>query len=370
MRRSMSLMLRIWIAIVSVALVSVLAVAVVVRQAFRSAFGFYLEHQVMMGAARGGGETLMLGATEQEFQLAVDNGILVSGAIVIVVSLLVAYVVARALVRPLDRLTSAAGTLAEGDLSHRVDIRGSAEVERLGAAFNDMAASLEEAEGLRCRMVADVAHELRNPVAALRAQAEGMAEGVLEADPARIDSLVEDAAHLSRLVGDLQELSVAEAGRLSYERVEFDLSGLIEREVERASLQAAVGVGVEASCSTGSTVMADERRIAQVLRNLLSNALRHTKEGSVLVRCASGPREVTVTVEDTGEGIPAGDLPYVFERLYRADAARARKTGGAGIGLSVARRIVEDHGGTVLAESEPGIRTVVGFRLPRWGGTG
>jgi signal transduction histidine kinase len=365
MSRGTSLLWRVWIAVASVSVVSVVSVAIVVRTAFRNAFSFYLSHQGMMGGPRGSAP-MMIGATEREFQASVDQGIFWSAVAAILVSFVVAYLVARAVARPLARLTDAAQALAEGDLDHRVEIHGPAEVEELGDAFNDMAASLSEAEELRRRMVADVAHELRNPVAALRAQAEGMAEGVLAVDEPRLVSLLEDTEHLSRLVTDLQELSVAEAGGLHYDFVDVDLAALVRREADRTALSAHEGLSVNKTFEPDTTVVvrADEGRIVQVLRNLLSNALRHTGEGTIDVSCLREGDRVRVVVADTGEGIPADDLPYVFERFYRADAARAQDTGGTGVGLAVSRRIVRDHGGDVFAESEPGSGSRVGFWLP------
>lgn len=366
MNGSSSLVFRMWAATAAVAVTSVSGVAIVVRAAFRNAFIFYLEHQQMMaGGRRMSPGLIMAGATEQEFQRAVDQGIFWSAIAAIMLSFVVAYLLARAVARPLERLTVGAQAIAAGDLDHRVPVEGPAEVERLGVAFNEMALSLDEAETLRRRMVADVAHELRNPVAAVRAQTEGMAEGILPVDAARLASLVEDAAHLSRLVDDLHELSVAEAGQLSYEMFELDLSGLVEREVARAAAAAPPSVSVRASCAERpALVLADEGRISQVLRNLLGNALRHTAHGEITVSCELAADQVVIRVTDTGEGIPEADLPYVFERFYRADAARAKDTGGTGIGLAVARRIVEDHGGSVFAQSVFGQGAVVGFGLP------
>jgi len=262
-------------------------------------------------------------------------------------------------------LEVAAENLAGGDLAGRVKVSGPTEVAALGAAFNSMADSLEQAEILRRRLVADVAHELRNPIAAARAQAEGMAEGVLAADTARLESLVEDLQHLSTLVDDLQDLAVAEAGRMHYEMAPLDLGGLVRREADRARATAKQDVEVSVDAPDGELVVTvDARRISQVLRNLLTNATRHTKSGSVTVSATRGEAVAEVRVIDTGEGIPAADLPHIFERFYRADSARAAATGGAGLGLAISKTIVEDHGGEMFAVSVPGAGTTVGFRLP------
>lgn len=365
MRRT-TLALQVFLSILGVALSTVIVVGVFARQALSTAFDRYLAS--LPSGVGGPGRMMgrrMLGSAEQVFVASVDQSVIVAGAIAIAVAAAVAILLAAYLARPIRRLETAARELTAGDLAHRVDVDGPAEVAALGEAFNAMADSLEEAEELRRRLVADVAHELRNPLAAARAQAEGMVDGVIAADPARLDSLVEDLAHLSALIDDLQELAVAEAGRLRYEMAPLDVAALARREAERARALLAPGVALRIETGEQPAVVAgDERRLAQVLRNLLSNAARHTREGSVAVEVSRGVDDVTVRVVDTGEGIAPGDLEHVFERFYRADAARAADTGGAGLGLAISRTIVRDHGGDAFAQSEPGRGTTVGFTLP------
>ena len=367
MKRGPGIVWQFFLGILIVALGAVLAVGLITRRVFGRAFQTYLE-SLPQAQGMGMGRRMMLGAAEQTFLASVDRGVLIGAIVAVLITAIAALVLARYFTRPLARLEEGALELAAGDLSHRVDVAGPSEVASVADAFNQMADSLEEAEELRRRLVADVAHELRNPIAAARAQAEGMAEGVLPAEPTRLDSLVEDLEHLSALVDDLQELAVAEAGRLSYDLVDLDLAAIVRREAERAAAGAPAGVTVLASgADAPAPVCGDERRLSQVLRNLLSNALRHTPDGSIEVALGRADGFVEVRVMDTGEGIPAEDLPYVFERFYRADAARTSDTGGAGLGLAITRRIVLDHGGTVFAESVPGEGATVGFRLPEVG---
>jgi two-component system sensor histidine kinase BaeS len=217
---------------------------------------------------------------------------------------------------------------------------------------------------LRRRLVADVAHELRNPIAAARVHAEGMAEGILPPTQSRFEALVSDLGHLSVLVNDLQELAVAEAGQLRYDMAPLDLADLVARETDRAAESAPVAISAE-GVGAPVWIAGDDLRLSEVLRNLLSNAIRHTPEGSVVVSVApDSGGHVEVRVTDSGQGIPSEDLPYIFERFYRADAARSADTGGAGLGLAITRRIIEDHGGTVFADGALGGGAVVGFRLP------
>ncbi len=365
----LSVFWQVFLGVLTVALGAVALLGLVTRWALSTAFDLYLQNVPQglnpSGRPRGMGR-MMLGSAEQTFIAAVDRSVLIGVLAAIALSIAAAYLIARHLTRPVRKLEEAALALADGDLTSRVDAGGPEEINALGEAFNHMADTLQESEELRRRLVADVAHELRNPIAAARAQAEGMAEGILSADAKRLGSLVEDMTHLSALVDDLQELAVAEAGRLAYEMHEIDLSDLVTREVERAAHLVAPGVTVAAQLPEDVVILTgDERRLSEVLRNLLANAARHTHAGSVTTRVTgTGDGRVRIAIVDTGEGIPEGDLPYVFERFYRADTARAADTGGAGLGLAISARIVRDHGGDVFAEKTPGGGATVGFTLP------
>ncbi|GAB4287942.1 MAG: hypothetical protein Kow0067_13360 [Coriobacteriia bacterium] len=363
--------LQVFASTLTVSLASILVTGLIARAALSRAFDDYMIHiagTTGMMPGRGMGR-MVIGGAEQTFLSAVDRGIVVSALVAVVIAALAAYLVARSLSRPVGQLTAGARALAAGDLDHRVDAGGPEELEELAEAFNDMADSLEQAELLRRRLVSDVAHELRNPIAALRAQAEGVAEGVLPLDDARIASMVDDISHLSRLVDELQELSVAEAGRLRYELVDLDVCDLVRREVDRARAIVSDEVALRAECVPEAvSARCDEFRIAQVLRNLLANAARHTQAGEIVVSVAERDGVVNIAVRDTGSGIPPEDLPHIFERFYRADTARSSTTGGTGLGLAISRRIVEDHGGAMTAESAPGSGTTIAFTLPRVGG--
>ncbi|MDZ4169663.1 MAG: ATP-binding protein [Coriobacteriia bacterium] len=366
--RRLSLRAQVFLSILSVSLVSAGIVGLAARTSLITAFENYLS-SLPAASGTGGGRRmgrLILSGAEQAFVSGVDRSVLIASLVAIGVSVVVALALAAYLARPIVRLEDAAHGLAGGDLDRRVDVDGPAEVAALGEAFNVMADSLARAEELRRRMTADVAHELRNPLAAARAQAEGMVDGVLARDDARLASLVEDLAHLSALIDDLQELAVAEAGHLGYDMRGIDLAVLVGRESERA--EALLSEGVTLAPYQGpnapTIVLADERRIAQVMRNLLSNAARHTEVGTVGVSLAIEAGRAVVSVIDTGRGIDSEDLAHVFERFYRADAARASDTGGAGLGLAISRTIIIDHGGEVFARSTPGEGTTVGFSLP------
>lgn len=359
-----SLLIYAFLAMVTVALLSVGLAGVITRAESSSAFDNYVQQLPGPGAGMGAGRHLMIGGAEQTFLASLDRGILVSTGIAIALAALAALAFAYYLTRSLTRLSRAAEAISGGDLAHRVEIGGPAEVRQLGGSFNDMADSLGRSEELRRRMVADVAHELRNPIASLRAQVEGMAEGVLTTDGTRLAAVVDDTLALSRLVDDLQELTAADAGQLAYRMERFDLGDLAVAEAGRAQDRAGAAVCVSAPHAAACPVVADPGRITQVLRNLLDNAVRHTDSGSITVTVSCAETIVTAEVTDTGEGIPEADLPLVFERFYRADAARARARGGSGLGLAIARRIVEDHGGEMFARRNDSGGATVGFTLP------
>lgn len=358
---------RIFLGTLTVGLGSVLTVGLVTRAVFTRALSAYvltLPGPRGMGMM-GGGRTAVAGAAEQAFLASVDRGVLLGSLVAAAVAAVAALLLARALADPLRHLEDGAALIAAGDLSHRVGVAGPGEIVALGDSFNAMAESLQEAEELRRRMVADVAHELRNPLAAARVQAEGMAEGVLPAETARLESLVDDLTHLSRIVDDLQELALAEAGRLAYEMAPLDIVALAVGETALAAVLLDSGVDLRSPVRNSEIrVIADEGRLSQVMRNLLANAARHTRRGHIEVAVDTRDGVVEVRVSDTGEGIPPDDLAHIFERFYRSDSARSPGSGGAGLGLSISRRIIEDHGGEMFAESKPGTGTTVGFQLP------
>jgi signal transduction histidine kinase len=362
MKRRLSLGLQVFLSVLLVALGAVLTVGLIARDALSRAFDAYLA-SLPTPAGRGMGRR-MLGAAEQTFIHSVDQSVYLGGLAAVIIAAVVAYLLARHLSNPLRKLEHAAEQVSSGDLSHRVESAGPAEVASLGEAFNSMAGSLQAAEELRQRLVADVSHELRNPIAAARAQAEGMVDGVVAISGERLESLLDDLRHLSLLVDELQELSTAESGRLAYDMDEVDLVPLALREVKRAAPMARdVSVVFDGHVSS-AVVCGDETRLSQVMRNLLSNALRHTADGTIRVSVDAAGGSAEVSVHDTGEGIAEEDLPFVFERFYRTDPSRAAKTGGSGLGLAISRQIVRDHDGSVFAIGNDDGGATVGFKIP------
>jgi signal transduction histidine kinase len=290
-------------------------------------------------------------------------GVLVAGAAAVLIILFLS----GRIVRPVEQLTEAAQRMEKGDLSVRVPVESDDEIGQLAHAFNAMAAGLQQQEQLRRNMVGDVAHELRTPLTNLRGYLEAARDGLLTPDPAYVDNLYEETMLLQRLVADLQDLAQAEAGQLTLARRPVALAGMVEQAVAALRPQVdAKGLALSTDLAPDlPEVDVDPERIGQVLRNLLGNAVAHTPQGgriTVAARAAGG--FVSVSVNDTGEGIPAEHLPHIFDRFYRADKSRARQTGGAGLGLAIVKQLVVAHGGTVDVASEPGLGSTFTFTLP------
>jgi two-component system sensor histidine kinase BaeS len=267
------------------------------------------------------------------------------------VGIVLAVAIARWITVPVERLTEATRRMERGDLSVRVEPRGGPELSALAHGFNAMAAALDRNEEQRRRMVSDVAHELRAPLTNIRCELESMQDGL---STGNVASLHEEVMHLARLVDDLQDLSLAEAGALDIAPQPVAVAALVRR------------LNVAGSGPEDLTVMADPTRTVQILTNLLTNAQRYSDD--VRVQWQRDGDFARIDVVDQGPGIPPDHLPHVFDRFYRVDASRARHTGGAGLGLSIVKQLVQAQGGRVWAESAVGEGSTFSFTLPRSGG--
>ena len=300
------------------------------------------------------------------FLRAVNRSVLFGALIAGLAAVAVTLALSSRILRPVERLTEAAQRMEKGDLTVRVPVTSEDEIGQLAHAFNSMAGSLAQQEQLRRNMVTDVAHELRTPLTNLRGYLEAARDDLVPADAALVDNLYEETMLLSRLVADLQELAQAEAGQLTLLRQPTSLAGIVEQAVAILRPQAnakglALTVGLPANLPL---VDVDPERVGQVLRNLLNNAVAHTSEGGeITVTARAADAEVAVSVHDTGTGIAPEHLPYVFDRFYRADKSRARQTGGAGLGLAIAKQLVVAHGGSISVESAPGQGTTFTFTV-------
>jgi signal transduction histidine kinase len=268
---------------------------------------------------------------------------------------------------PVRKLRFAARDLGQGDLSQRVSAPGHGEIGELGRTFNTMAEGLERAEQQRRNLMADVAHELRTPLSNIQGYLEAVRDGMVEPNEETIDTITGQVALLSHLVEDLRVLALAEAGSLSLDLQPDSLEEVLRATVESFGPRAhAKGVELHFEVPEGlRTVVMDRVRIAQVTSNLVENAIFHTPEGGrVSLTARAAGAHIEVSVQDTGPGIASDELPFVFDRFYRVDPSRSRATGGAGLGLTIAKQLVEAHGGTIRAESTPGAGSRFIFELP------
>jgi signal transduction histidine kinase len=280
--------------------------------------------------------------------------------------LLFSYRTFRRFARPLADVMSAADSVAEGDLSVRVPENAPGEFGRLARSFNRMADELEKTAQRRRQLTADVAHELRTPLHILQGNLEGMLDGVYPLDRCQVQVLLDEVHLLSRLVADLQTLSLAENNALSLDVEIVKVQTLLQQAVQHFLPQAeanGVHLFLEDEVPASLAIKGDFERLSQVLGNLITNAIRFTSAGGEInLSAAQDQGRVIIGVSDTGEGIAEDDLPFIFDRFWRGDRARTRKEGlGSGLGLSIAKHLIECHGGEIEVESISGQGT--SFRL-------
>lgn len=317
------------------------------------------------------------------FLQSVNQALLWGGLAAVALALLLGVWLSQRLTRPLQQLTQATHCLAAGDLSQSVDIHSGDEIGDLAASFNQMAQSLSTAEQQRQQMLADVAHELRTPLSVMRGHLEGMLDGVFAPTPENLTLVHEETLRLGRLVDELRTLSLAEAGQLPLEKTSLDMALLLQQAFAAfAPLAEAEGVELALDLPAESIppVLVDKARLQQVLGNLLANALRYAPQGdNGLPQVTLGARPtaegVRVFVQDNGPGLSAAAQARVFDRFWRADAARSRTAGGSraaeghvngagsGLGLSICRGIIHAHGGRIGVESQLGQGTTFWFEL-------
>jgi two-component system sensor histidine kinase BaeS len=280
-------------------------------------------------------------------------------------ALLLSVVFSRKLTEPIHSLTEAASRVADGDLRSRVAVSRDDELGRLSHTFNRMAQALMTHEALKRKLTANIAHELRTPLGAVRAELEGMMDGLIPVERKTLESLYAEIGRLKTILEGIEELSQAEASSLSIAKKSLELGPFLENIFHRyRKMFTEKGVALELHCPPGLAAHADPDKLSQVMINLLSNALRATQPGgTVRVKTREGDGMTEMVVEDTGGGITEEDLPFVFERFYRGRGQGSH--GGLGLGLTIVKELVEAHGGEVTAESTPGRGSRFRLVLPR-----
>ncbi len=305
--------------------------------------------------------------TDIQFLKGLNTFLLIAAAISLLACLLLGTFIAKRLTQPIASVIDTAGRIAKGDLGSRITEQSSTrEISELTESVNSMAQELSDQELLRKRLTADVAHELRTPLATLQSHMEAMIDGIWEPEPKRLVSCHEEILRLSKLVGELETLSLYDSESLELHKEQVEVSALINRIVLNFENGFQMkGVALEFA-EREAWVNADRDKISQVLVNLVSNALKYTPEGGhVHIEVGETETDVSICVSDTGIGIPQDDLPYIFERFYRTDKSRSRTTGGSGIGLTIAKSIIDAHGGKISVKSEPGRGSQFTVTLPK-----
>jgi len=283
------------------------------------------------------------------------------------IALVLGFFLARTLTRPLRELTAASQAVAQGDLEQQVAVRSRDELGELAIAFNQMSAELARANRARRQMTADIAHDLRTPLTVIKGYAEALWNGDLPPAAATFETVYQEAEHLSHLVEDLRTLSLVDAGKLTLHRQAVQLKDILERTAAAhlpQAQQSGIALDVDVAADLPA-IHADPERLAQVLGNLVGNALRYTPEGGRITLTARQRASVVqLTVQDTGTGIDPADLPHIFDRFYRGDEARETNEGESGLGLAIAKSLVEAHGGSISVSSTPGAGSTFIIILP------
>jgi two-component system, OmpR family, sensor histidine kinase BaeS len=302
-----------------------------------------------------GGQAGMMADFYRNFQTSFNESLIVAFVAASLVGLMASYALSRSIIAPVQSMKNASQRIAEGHYDERVDSQGTDELSQLAASFNRMAEQLEQVETMRRRLIGDVAHELRTPLTAIKGSAEGLMDGVLTANAETYQQIHNEAERLNKLVSDLQELSRVESKAIPLDIQPVGISRLLDTAAKRMQFQfdekrVALNVNLP---HDPILVLADEDRVLQVLTNLLGNALQYTPQsGTVTVTVEREKSAAKFSIRDTGIGIPPKHLAHIFDRFYRVDKSRSRAHGGSGIGLTIAKHLVEVQGGRIWAESE------------------
>lgn len=317
-------------------------------------------------AVSGDHMTTTLNSSAQQFLMQVNRSLVLAGVVAGAIALGLGFILFRQITAPLNTLARASEKIAGGDLTARANVTGQDEIAQVARSFNAMADRLAASETARRNMLADIAHELRNPIGVISSHLEAMMDGVFPADTEHLASVHDETLLLARLVGDVRELALADAGQLELHRAPTDLRALVERTVAALEPQAQeASILLVTQLSEMPPLNIDAQRIEQSLRNLLSNAIRFTPAGGHVTVSLTHDRQVArIEVSDTGPGVAPEALPHVFERFWRGDKARARSQGGTGLGLAISQQWVRAHGGNIGVTSQAGEGAVFWFTLP------
>lgn len=350
-----------------VIMVGIVTLAVSAESIIPTAFNRHMAGmQMMMGGQMG--MQNMADDLFTNFRTAFTEALLWAVGLATLSAVIVSVFVARRVVTPVRYMMRASLHIADGHYAERVPETSFDELGQLARSFNQMAAALEQTETMRRELIGNVAHELRTPLTNIKGYMEGLIDGVLPPEPETYQLVYREADRLQRLVSDLQELSRVEAGAFELHLSRVSVAALIEQtaarlrpQFEEKEVELQINISPELP-----PVQVDEDRIGQVLLNLVGNALQYTPaQGVVTITAKPHDREINVVIQDSGIGIPAEHLTYLFDRFYRVDKSRSRAGGGSGIGLTIARHLIEAHGGQIWATSTGwGQGSTFGFSIP------
>ncbi|HEV2440126.1 MAG TPA: HAMP domain-containing sensor histidine kinase [bacterium] len=374
-----SLRTRLSVAFIAIAVLTTVLSATFATYEARRTFRQYVERREAPAVQAPGAATAVtppperrrppLGARELLFQSRIRDGIWAGTGIAALLGVLFALGLAHRMVRPVADLTSAARVIARGGTPPPVPVRGRDEIAELARAFNRMAERLAADEEQRRRLFAGVAHELRTPLSVIQGTLEGVLDRVLEPTPERIATLHSQALLLARLITDLRDLSLAQAGQLQLNLQAIDAGPVVRETIEAlAPLADERRVALRTEVPQGlPRIDVDPDRLRQIVQNLVENAVRYTPAGGEIrvTMLADGAASVRLAVSDTGAGVEAADLPHIFRHFYRADQSRARSSGGMGLGLAIVKSLVEAHGGRVTVDSTVGRGSTFTVTFPR-----
>lgn len=344
---------KLFVAFLAVVLLGMVVLAVAIQFTAPTAFTRHMGQGLGPGMGMGPG---MMQTVYSDFRSGVNEALGVAVLAAVIVAAGFSFALSRRIIAPLREMTTASRRIAEGKYDERVAVKSADELGQLGESFNQMAAQLEHVEAMRRQLIGDVSHELRTPLTAIKGSMEGLMDGVLPADAETYQQIHAEADRLGRLVDDLQELSRVEARAVPLDIREVDLSALVATTLKRLTPTArAKRIALTFSGPRDDVrFLADEDRLGQVLTNLVANGIQYSPEGGAVTISAERKNgELQIAVMDTGVGIPPEHLTHIFDRFYRVDKSRSRAAGGgSGIGLTIAKHLVEAHGGKIWAESE------------------